>query len=86
MRRRAHSVLVIERVPAELAATITVGVPVPTIGIGAGPSCDGQVLVINDVIGLGDQWPPFSRQYAHVGEIVTEAARCYVNQVEERTY
>ena len=78
--------LVLEHIPDELAARVTRTVPVPTIGIGAGRDCDGQVLVINDAIGLGDKWPPFSRQYAYVGETVAEAARAYVRQVRDGSY
>jgi 3-methyl-2-oxobutanoate hydroxymethyltransferase len=44
------------------------------------------VLVINDAIGLGDKWPPFSRQYAHVGKMIVEAAQAFVQQVQESTY
>lgn len=78
--------IVLEHIPDELAARVTRTVPVPTIGIGAGRDCDGQVLVINDAIGLGDKWPPFSRQYAYVGETVAEAARAYVRQVRDGGY
>ena len=78
--------LVLEHIPDALAETITGEIPIPTIGIGAGPSCDGQVLVINDAIGLGDKWPPFSRQYAHVGKTIVEAAETYVREVRKRTF
>ncbi|WP_435103630.1 3-methyl-2-oxobutanoate hydroxymethyltransferase [Arhodomonas sp. AD133] len=62
--------LVLEHIPDTLAETITQSVAIPTIGIGAGTACDGQVLVINDAIGLGDKWPPFSRQYAYVDDAI----------------
>ena len=78
--------LVLEHIPEQLAARITGSVPVPTIGIGAGASCDGQVLVINDAIGLGEKWPPFSRQYAHVSQTITEAAERFVQQVVDRRF
>lgn len=78
--------LVLEHVPDTLAETVTRAVDIPTIGIGAGPSCDGQVLVINDAIGLGDKWPPFSRQYAYVGKTIVDAAETFVGQVTEGTY
>lgn len=78
--------LVLEHIPDALAATITSSLSIPTIGIGAGSSCDGQVLVINDAIGLGDRWPPFSRQYAHVGKSVVEAAERFIREVTEQTY
>jgi len=78
--------LVLEHVPAELGEAITRAVNIPTIGIGAGPACDGQVLVINDAIGLGDRWPPFSRQYAYVGKAIVEAAQAFAKQVSERGF
>jgi len=78
--------LVLEHIPSALAKRITEAVAIPTIGIGAGPNCDGQVLVINDAIGMGDKWPPFSRQYAYVGKIITEAAEKYVREVKDKTF
>lgn len=78
--------VVLEHIPEELAERITRSIPVPTIGIGAGPACDGQVLVINDMIGLGEKWPPFSRQYAYVGKTITDAASEFVRQVTEKTF
>ncbi len=78
--------LVLEHMPDDLATAITQAVAVPTIGIGAGRSCDGQVLVINDVIGLGDRWPPFSRQYAHVTKTIVAAAQAFADQVKDGTY
>ena len=75
--------LVLEHMPDALAAAITGRISIPTIGIGAGPSCDGQVLVINDALGLGEKWPPFSRQYAHLDDIIVTAAETYVREVEE---
>ena len=78
--------LVLEHIPAALAARITRAVPVPTIGIGAGAACDGQVLVVNDAIGLGDYWPPFSRQYAYVGRTITEVAGAFRREVEAGTF
>jgi len=58
--------LVLEHVPANLAAAVTEELSIPTVGIGAGPDCDGQVLVITDVVGLSDSSPPFSRQFGDV--------------------
>lgn len=74
--------LVLEHIPAALAADITRSVAIPTIGIGAGPGCDGQVLVINDALGLGEKWPPFSRQYAYLDKAIVEAARTFAEQVQ----
>ncbi len=78
--------LVLEHIPAALAERITRALAVPTIGIGAGAACDGQVLVINDAIGLGDYWPPFSRQYAYVGRTITEVAQAFRREVEDGTF
>lgn len=78
--------IVLEHVPAELAEAITGAVEVPTIGIGAGPGCDGQVLVVNDAIGLGDRWPPFSRQYAYVSDTIASAANDFAREVKEGAF
>ena len=78
--------IVLEHIPDALAATITAAVAVPTIGIGAGAACDGQVLVINDAIGLGERWPPFSRQYAYAGRLIVEAAATFARQVREHSF
>lgn len=78
--------VVLEHIPSALAARIRHAIAVPTIGIGAGAECDGQVLVINDAIGLGDYWPPFSRQYAYVGETIVEVARTFRTEVEAGTF
>ncbi len=78
--------IVLEHIPEDLAAAVTRAVSVPTIGIGAGRSCDGQVLVINDVIGLGEKWPPFSRQYAQVSKTIVAAAQAFADQVKSRTF
>ncbi len=74
--------LVIEHVPYDLAEKITGALKIPTIGIGAGPHCDGQVLVINDALGMGDYWPPFSKQYAHVSDSILEVANTFSQEVE----
>lgn len=78
--------IVLEHVPAALAERITRAVAVPTIGIGAGAACDGQVLVVNDAIGLGDYWPPFSRQYAYVGKTIAEVAASFMKEVHQGTF
>ena len=74
--------LVLEHIPAALGEKITQALTIPTIGIGAGPYCDGQVLVINDAIGIGDYWPPFSKQYAHASRTILQVAREFVTEVE----
>jgi 3-methyl-2-oxobutanoate hydroxymethyltransferase len=70
--------IVVEAVPAALGAQVSAAVPVPVIGIGAGPGCDGQILVINDVLGLsGDFHPKFVKVYADLGQQISAAAAAY---------
>jgi len=79
--------LVLEGVPMHLAAEITEKLSIPTIGIGAGPHCDGQVLVVNDVLGLSDRTPPkFVKRYANVREQVLEAVGEFKREVEDGTF
>jgi 3-methyl-2-oxobutanoate hydroxymethyltransferase len=74
--------IVLEGVPRELAAEITRDLHIPTIGIGAGPDCDGQVLVLNDLLGLSfGPAPKFARRYADLGEIISHAARDFCSDV-----
>ena len=74
--------LVLEAVPAALGAQVAAAVPVPVIGIGAGPGCDGQILVINDVLGLsGDFKPKFVKAYADLGAQIAAAAAAYKAEV-----
>jgi 3-methyl-2-oxobutanoate hydroxymethyltransferase len=73
--------MVIELVPEQLAAAITERLRVPTIGIGAGAGCSGQVQVITDLIGLGDFVPKHARPYAQIREVILEAARAYAADV-----
>jgi 3-methyl-2-oxobutanoate hydroxymethyltransferase len=71
-------------VPTELGKRITESVSIPTIGIGAGPHCDGQVLVIQDMLGLyGDLRPKFVKRYADVGSQVRQAVEAYCREVRE---
>ena len=74
--------VVLEHIPYPLAQSITDRLKIPTIGIGAGPDCDGQVLVINDALGLGDYWPPFSKQYAHSSDNILKVAKQFRHEVE----
>ena len=86
--------IVLEGVPDVVAATVTAEVEVPTIGIGAGPACDGQVLVFHDLLGLGEgSYPKFVRRYAELGRAATEAIAAWAADVrsgsfpsEEETY
>jgi 3-methyl-2-oxobutanoate hydroxymethyltransferase len=79
--------VVLESIPRELAARITAELRIPTIGIGAGPDCDGQVLVIHDLVGLsfGHQ-PKFARRYANVGEMISRAAAEYCHDVQQGAF
>ena len=79
--------IVLEAIPAPLAEHITSRLAIPTIGIGAGPDCDGQVLVIHDLVGLYDRFTPkFVKQYARINEPVGEALRQYREEVQNRTF
>lgn len=73
--------VVLECIPAELAALVTAEVGIPTIGIGAGERCDGQVQVFHDLLGLGERTPRHAQRYADVGALVTEAIGRYVADV-----
>jgi 3-methyl-2-oxobutanoate hydroxymethyltransferase len=78
---------VLEGVPDVLGAAVTEQLDVPTIGIGAGPACDGQVLVFHDLLGLGKDTPPkFVRQYADVGRIATEAIAAFADDVRSGNF
>jgi len=79
--------VVLEAVPRELAAQITRELRIPTIGIGAGPDCDGQILVVHDLLGLTfDQTPKFARKYANVGEVISNAVRSYCQDVRKGAF
>ncbi|WP_247001234.1 3-methyl-2-oxobutanoate hydroxymethyltransferase [Halosolutus gelatinilyticus] len=74
--------LVLEHVPSNLAAEITEAIDIPTIGIGAGPHCDGQVLVLTDAVGLSEWSPSFSKQFGNVREEMETAVGDYVAAVD----
>jgi len=77
----------LESIPADVAATVTKAVKVPTIGIGAGPDCDGQVLVSYDMLGLFDGFvPSFVKQYAKLADEVVGATRSYVDEVKQQQF
>lgn len=79
--------LVLECVPAELAAFITEQISIPTIGIGAGPACDGQVLVLHDLVGLYEgHTAKFVRRYADVAGVIREAVGQFVEDVREARF
>jgi 3-methyl-2-oxobutanoate hydroxymethyltransferase len=73
--------IVLECVPADLAARVTASVSAPTIGIGAGPDCDAQVLVWQDMAGLSPRTPKFVKRYADVAGILSEAAHAFAREV-----
>jgi 3-methyl-2-oxobutanoate hydroxymethyltransferase len=76
--------LILEAIPVEVARRITEGLSIPTIGIGAGPHCDGQVLVLHDILGLFDRFvPKFVKKYANLKEETSKAVRQYRDEVEK---
>lgn len=79
--------IVLEMLPTGLAGTITQSVPIPTIGIGAGPECDGQVLVLPDMLGLNEGFSPgFLKRYGDLSAQVRDAVTRYVREVKEGVY
>ena len=78
--------IVLEMVVAPVAEKLSVALDIPTIGIGAGPNTDGQVLVWLDAAGVGDWHPSFSKQFAAVGQAMTDAATGYVAEVKAGTF
>ena len=79
--------IVLEKIPSALAAEVTRSLTIPTIGIGAGVACDGQVLVINDILGLNREFHPrFVRQYADLNTAIEDAARQYVEDVRQTNF
>lgn len=79
--------LLIECIPDKLAQVITESITIPTIGIGAGVHCDGQVLVINDLLGMFDKFTPkFVKKYANLSPIIKESIQQYNNEVKAGTY
>ncbi|MBU1535618.1 3-methyl-2-oxobutanoate hydroxymethyltransferase, partial [Myxococcota bacterium] len=82
----AHAI-VLESIPHTLAGTITDALKIPTIGIGAGPLCDGQVLVINDLLGIDDRFcPGFVKQYANLALTITDAVERYALDVRQGSF
>jgi 3-methyl-2-oxobutanoate hydroxymethyltransferase len=79
--------IVLECIPSELARIITGQLRIPTIGIGAGPHCDGQVLVVNDLLGMDDAFvPKFVKRFGEVGAAIRGAVRGYVDEVKANTF
>lgn len=78
--------IVLEHIPLALAAEITQKLTIPTIGIGAGPDCDGQVLVTADVLGLSERQPPFAKSYVNLREIIIQAAHDFSAEVRGKQF
>ena len=78
--------IVLEHIPSELAATITSKLSVPTIGIGAGNQCDGQVLVTADFLGLSAQKPPFAKSYVNLRQVITDAVAKFTTEVRDKKF
>ncbi|AOY59866.1 MULTISPECIES: 3-methyl-2-oxobutanoate hydroxymethyltransferase [Desulfococcus] len=79
--------IVLEAIPAPIAQMVTEALAIPTIGIGAGVHCDGQVLVIHDMVGLFDRFTPkFVKQYAKVSDIIASAISAYADEVKNRRF
>jgi len=78
--------IVLEHIPTDLATKISEKLTVPTIGIGAGHGCDGQVLVINDVLGLSDWQPPFAKVYVNLQASITKAVKNYCTDVRNQEF
>lgn len=79
--------IVLEKIPAQLAEQVTQEISVPTIGIGAGGGCDGQVLVIHDMLGLNNEFKPrFLRRYADLHSVMTDAVKNYIDDVKSKDF
>ena len=79
--------IVLEGIPSELSQTITEQIKVPTIGIGAGPNCDGQILVLQDFLGLNpDFQPKFVKRFAKLAEETRSAVTTYADEVREKIF
>ncbi len=78
--------IVLEGIPADVAREITAGISIPTIGIGAGPDCGGQVLVINDLLGLSEFRPRFVRNFASLSGSITDAVKSYIDEVRKKSF
>jgi len=79
--------IVLEKIPSALSAKVTKSVNVPTIGIGAGGHCDGQILVVSDMLGVYEDFHPrFVRRYAHIADSVRNAVGTYVKDVKQKKF
>ena len=79
--------IVLEKIPAALAKEVSQSLSIPTIGIGAGSDCDGQVLVMHDMLGINTEFKPrFLRQYANIHELATNAVQQYITDVKKKDF
>lgn len=78
--------IVLEGLPAEVGGHITASLQIPTIGIGAGPDCDAQVLVVTDLLGITERLPKFAKAYANIREEISRAARAFAGDVESGAF
>lgn len=78
--------IVLEHITSELAKQITKNLSIPTIGIGAGNSCDGQVLVTADLLGLSDKLPPFAKAYTNLKQTILHSVTCFAEDVKSRKF
>ena len=78
--------VVLEAMAAPLAERITAAIPIPTIGIGASPACDGQILVMEDMLGLSSRVPRFVKEFGRVGAVIDGAIASYASEVRARTF
>ena len=78
--------IILEHIPSDLAKTITSKLTIPTIGIGAGNQCDGQVLVTADFLGLSERQPPFAKSYINLREVITDAVQRFTNEVKDKQF
>ena len=77
----------LEKIPADLASRVSSELVIPTIGIGAGGGCDGQILVMQDMLGINKGFSPrFLRRYADLHTVITEAVQAYINDVKTRDF
>lgn len=78
--------IVLEFIVSEVAKAITEALSIPTIGIGAGPYCDGQELVITDILGIYETVPPFSKQYVNLREVIVDALKSFIEDAKDRKF
>ncbi|MUL37929.1 3-methyl-2-oxobutanoate hydroxymethyltransferase [Gloeocapsopsis dulcis] len=78
--------IVLEHIPSELAIEITQKLTIPTIGIGAGSGCDGQVLVTSDLLGLSERQPPFAKMYVNLSDAIAQAVQEFAREVRDRKF